>query len=222
MPVISGNVSFYNETEGTSIYPTPAVAMVGVIPDLAGVPEACFRHAGDRIVLLGEDRSELGGSAYLRLLHDLEQGQAAGGGSRRRAAPRPPPAFAGRPGLLSTAHDLSEGGFLISLAEACFGGRLLGARVEVPLAGADLFSESQGRAIVACPAAALDRVLRAAEEAGVPAREIGEVGGDVLEVRSAGETFKAPVAGLHEIWSTALPRAAGAVSDGEFRGAVFR
>ncbi|MEO6193647.1 MAG: phosphoribosylformylglycinamidine synthase subunit PurL [Thermoanaerobaculia bacterium] len=208
VPVISGNVSFYNETEGASIYPTPAVAMVGVIPDLAGVPEASFRNPGDRIVLLGEDRSEFGGSAYLRLLHDFEQGRppAVDLDAELRLA-RLLRSLVAR-GILNTAHDLSEGGFLISLAEACFG-RLLGARVEVPLAGADLFSESQGRAIVACPPAALDAVLRAAEEAGVPAREIGEVGGDVLAVRSAGETFRAPVAGLHEIWSTALPKALG-------------
>jgi phosphoribosylformylglycinamidine synthase len=209
VPVISGNVSFYNETEGTSIYPTPAVAMVGVIPSLSGLPEATFQREGDRVVLLGEDRSEFGGAAYLRLLHGIEQG-------------RPPEvdldaelrlakllrSLVAR-GLIKTAHDLSEGGFLISLAEACFGRRPLGVRVEVPLAGADLFSESQGRAILACPPAHLDRVLQAAETAGVPAREIGETGGDALEVRSGGETFRAPVAGLHEIWSTALPKALG-------------
>jgi phosphoribosylformylglycinamidine synthase II len=208
VPVISGNVSFYNETEGASIYPTPAVAMVGVVPSLAGLPEAWFQSAGDRVVLLGEDRSEHGGSAYLRLLHDLEQGRppAVDLDAELRLARLLRSLVA--QGLLRTAHDLSEGGFLLALAEACLG-RRLGARVEVPLTGADLFSESQGRAIVACPAAALDRVLRAAEEAGVPAREIGEVGGDALEVRSAGETFTAPVAGLHEIWSTALPKALG-------------
>jgi len=85
----------------------------------------------------------------------------------------------------------------------------MGARVDVPLAGADLFSESQGRAIVACRPEELARVLRAAEEAGVPAREIGEVGGNALEVRSGGETFRAPVGRLHEVWSTALPKALG-------------
>ena len=98
----------------------------------------------------------------------------------------------GRQGAdLRTAHDLSEGGFLIALAEACLG-RRLGARVEVPLAGADLFSETQGRAIVACSPAALDRVLQAAEELGVPAREIGEVGGDDLVVRTGGEILQGP------------------------------
>jgi phosphoribosylformylglycinamidine synthase II len=209
VPVISGNVSFYNETEGASIYPTPEIGMVGVIPDLAGLPEAWFRSAGDRIVLLGEDHSELGGSAYLRLLHGIEQGRppAVDLDAELRLA-RLLRSLIGKR-LLNTAHDLSAGGFLPALAEACFGHPLMGARVEVSLAGADLFSESQGRAIVACPAAALDPVLQAAEAAGVPAREIGEVGGDVLEVRSAGETFKASVAGLHEIWSTALPKALG-------------
>ncbi|HKV08726.1 MAG TPA: phosphoribosylformylglycinamidine synthase subunit PurL, partial [Thermoanaerobaculia bacterium] len=209
VPVISGNVSFYNETEGTSIYPTPAVAMVGVIPNLAGVPEPWFQREGDRIVLLGEDRSEFGGAAYLRLLHGIEQG-------------RPPEVDLDRElrlakllraliakGLVRTAHDLSDGGFLIALAEACFGPRRLGARVEVPLVGADLFSETQGRALIACQPPLLERVLRAAEEAGVPAREIGEVGGDDLDVQTGGESLRAPVADLHGIWSTALPKTLG-------------
>ena len=209
VPVISGNVSFYNETEGTSIYPTPAVAMVGVISNLAGVPSPWFEREGDRVVLLGKDRSEFGGAAFLRLLHGIEQG-------------RPPEVVLDTElrlakllrglvakGLIRTAHDLSEGGFLLALTEACFGARRLGARVEVPLEGADLFSETQGRAIVACQPPLLDRVLQAAEEAGVPAREIGEVGGEILELRSGGELLRSPVAGLREIWATALPKALG-------------
>ncbi|HEX3554430.1 MAG TPA: phosphoribosylformylglycinamidine synthase subunit PurL [Thermoanaerobaculia bacterium] len=209
VPVISGNVSFYNETEGQSIYPTPAVAMVGVIPDLSHLPDSWFQGAGDRIVLLGEDRSEFGGAAYLRLLHDLEQGRPPE--VDLEAELRLARLLRGlvAKGLIHTAHDLSEGGFLISLAEACFGRQPLGARVEVPLAGADLFSETQGRALVACAPAALDRVLQAAEEAGVPAREIGETGGDELVVKSGGESLSAPVARLHAIWATALPRALG-------------
>ncbi|HEX4961176.1 MAG TPA: phosphoribosylformylglycinamidine synthase subunit PurL [Thermoanaerobaculia bacterium] len=209
VPVISGNVSFYNETEGESIYPTPAVAMVGVIPDLSNLPDSWFQREGDRIVLLGEDRAEFGGAAYLRLLHGLEQGRPpeVDLGAELRLA-RLLRSLVAR-GLIRMAHDLSEGGFLLSLAEACFGRRPMGARVEVPMAGADLFSETQGRALVACAAGSLDRVLRAAEEAGVPAREIGETGGSDLEVRSGGEILTAPVARLHEIWSTALPKALG-------------
>ncbi len=75
--------------------------------------------------------------------------------------------------------------------------------------GADLYSETQARAIVSCEPAVLDRVLSAAEEAGVPAAEIGEVGGEDLVVKTGGETLRASVAGLHEVWSTALPKALG-------------
>ncbi|HWM89463.1 MAG TPA: phosphoribosylformylglycinamidine synthase subunit PurL [Thermoanaerobaculia bacterium] len=211
VPVISGNVSFYNETEDRSIYPTPTVGMVGVVPVISGganLPTSAFANRGDRVVLLGRDRSEHGGAAYLRLLHGIEQG-------------RPPEVDLDaelrlakllrhliQQGHLRTAHDLSEGGFLISLAEACMG-RRMGVTVEVPMVGADLYSETQARAIVACSPAELDRVLEAAEEMGVPAAEIGETGGEDLVVKSGGEALRAPVAGLHEIWSTALPRALG-------------
>ncbi|HSS49354.1 MAG TPA: phosphoribosylformylglycinamidine synthase subunit PurL, partial [Thermoanaerobaculia bacterium] len=210
VPVISGNVSFYNETEGVSIYPTPAIAMVGVIPSLASLPDPWFRHEGDRIVLLGgDDRSEFGGAAYLRLLYDLEQGRPPGVDldAELRLARMLRSLVA--QGLIHTAHDLSEGGFLIALAEACFGRRTMGARVDVPLAGADLFSETQGRALLAVAPEALDPVLAAAEEAGVPAREIGETGGENLVLKSSGEVLSAPLARLHEVWSTALPKALG-------------
>ncbi len=208
VPVISGNVSFYNETEDRSIYPTPTVGMVGVIPTLAHLPSAAFTHAGDRVVLLGQDKSEFGGAAYLRLLHGIEQGlppevdldaELRLARLLRRLAEK---------GVARTAHDLSEGGLLIALAESCFG-RRLGVSVDVPLAGADLFSETQARAIVACDPVSVDRLLAEAEEIGVPAVEIGEVGGGDLVVRTGGETLRAPVAALREIWSTALPKALG-------------
>nr|MDP9121351.1 phosphoribosylformylglycinamidine synthase subunit PurL [Acidobacteriota bacterium] len=208
VPVISGNVSFYNETDGRSIHPTPTVGMVGVIPVLADVPESGFVRAGDRIVLLGRDRSEHGGSAYLRLLYGIEQGvpPAVDLDAELRLA-RLLRGLAAR-GRIRTAHDLAEGGLAVALAEACFT-RGIGAVVEVPLAGADLFSETQARALVACTPASVEVVLRAAEEAGVPAQEIGEVGGADLVLKGAGSTIKAAVASLHEVWSTALPRALG-------------
>ena len=159
-------------------------------------------------MLLGRDRSEFGGAAYLRLLHGIEQGRppAVDLDAELRLAKLLRRLV--EQGHLRTAHDLSDGGFLVALAEACLG-RRLGATVEVPMAGADLFSETQARAIVACAPAVLDRVLAAAEEMGVPAAEIGEVGGEDLVVKTAGETLRASVAGLHEVWSTALPKALG-------------
>ncbi|MCB1056747.1 MAG: phosphoribosylformylglycinamidine synthase subunit PurL, partial [Acidobacteria bacterium] len=208
VPVISGNVSFYNENEGRSIYPTPTVAMVGVVPVVAHAARSHFTHAGDRIVLLGEDHGEFGGSAYLRLLFDIEQG-------------RPPEVDLGAEaklaellrvlnfnGFLHTAHDLSEGGLAVALAEACFG-RGLGARVRVATGGSRLFSESQGRAVIAVPPERLEKVLQKADRVGVPAVEIGEVGGDRLSVASDAGGFDLAVAELHDVWSTALPKALG-------------
>jgi phosphoribosylformylglycinamidine synthase subunit PurL len=211
VPVVSGNVSFYNETEGRSIYPTPTVAMVGVVADLTHLPEAGWVRERDRIVLLGRNGGgggEFGGSVYLRLLHGIEQGlpPEVDLDAERRLAALLRRLIAS--GLVRTAHDLSEGGLAVALAEACFG-RGLGARVEVAEEGAALFSETQARAVVAAAPAAVERLLRAAEEAGVPAAEIGEVGGPELVVRAGGETLKEPVEDLHRIWSTALPRALG-------------
>lgn len=211
VPIVSGNVSFYNETEGSSIYPTPTVAAVGLVPSLGDLPAAHFAAPGDRIVLLGADCSEHGGSAYLRLLYGIEQGRppVVDLAAELRLA-RLLRDLAGR-GWLRTAHDLAEGGLAVALAEACFG-RRLGATVEVALGSeADLFSETQARAIIACQPAGLARVLRAAAEAGVPATDAGEVGGEDLVVRAGGRetVLRAPVSALYETWLTALPRALG-------------
>ena len=208
VPVVSGNVSLYNETEGRSIHPTPTVAAVGTIEKLGNVPASWFRRAGDRVVLLGRDKSEHGGSAYLRLLYGIEQGRPpeVDLDAEARLARLLRKLIAD--GCLSTAHDLSEGGLAVALAEAVMGGGL-GAVLRVGLEGADLFSETQARAVVACKPAALERVLRAAEEAGVPAEEIGEVGGEALDLQTGGDRLTAPVADLHRLWSTALPAALG-------------
>jgi phosphoribosylformylglycinamidine synthase len=205
-PVVSGNVSFYNETEGRNIYPTPTVATVGVIPNLGNLPDSGFTRAGDRIVLFGEDGGEFGGSAYLRLLFDVEQGLPPAVDLAAEARLARLLRLLALQGLVHTAHDLSEGGLAVALAEACFG-RGLGARVRVPLSPLALFSETQARAIVATPPAHLDRVLEAAQSAGVPAREAGEVGGGELVVEADGDTLRAEVATLRQAWATALPRA---------------
>jgi phosphoribosylformylglycinamidine synthase len=215
VPVISGNVSFYNETEGQSIYPTPTVGMVGVVPDVSHLPAPSFLRSGDRIVLLGtlgHRGSDFGGAAYLRLLHGIEQGRppAVDLDAELRLARLLRGLIA--KSLVRTAHDLSEGGFLMALAECCLGPNdrtIMGATVTAPYEGADLFSETQARALVACAPIVVDRVLAAAEEAGVPAVDLGETGGGELVVRSGSDILRAPVSTLHEIWSTALPKALG-------------
>ncbi len=208
VPVVSGNVSLYNETDGRSILPTPTVAMVGVIPKLGNAPVAHFRRAGEPIVLLGEDRAEFGGSAYLRLLHGVEAGRPPAVDLDAEARLARLLRQAVEQGILHTAHDLAEGGLAVALAEATFGAGL-GARVKVAMAPRDLFSESQARALVGCAPHQLERLLALAEKLGVPAREIGESGGDRLVIAADGGGVDAPVAALHATWTTALPRALG-------------
>ncbi len=206
VPVISGNVSFYNETEEESIHPTPTVAVVGRIPVLERSPVPCFTRSGDRVLLLGRDAAEFGGSAYLRLLHHCEQG-------------RPPAVDLSAEGrlaqllrllifehLIHTAHDFSEGGLAVALAEACFG-QELGARIEVDLGPSRLFSETQARALLAVAPEHTERVLREAEHFAVPAVEVGEVGGDRLQIDGDGYCLDLEVKELKELWATALPRA---------------
>ena len=208
VPVVSGNVSLYNETDGRSILPTPTVAMVGVIPDLGNVPTAHFRQPGERIVLLGADRSEFGGSAYLRLLHGVEAGRppAVDLDAEARLARLLRAGVA--QGLVRTAHDCAEGGLAVALAEATFT-LGIGARIAAPMTPADLFSETQARALVTCSPRHVDRLLGLAGEMGVPAREAGETGGDRLTIAADGGGIDAAVAGLHRIWTTARPAALG-------------
>jgi len=208
VPVVSGNVSLYNETDGRSIHPTPTVAMVGVVENLGDSPAAHFTRDGDRIVLLGRDAAEFGGSAYLRLLFDIERGlpPRVDLDAERRLAALVREAVAH--GLLRGAHDLSEGGLAMALVEATLPGGL-GARVRTGLSPTALFSETQGRAVVATSPRHLEDLLALAERIGVPAEEVGEVGGDRLVVEADGASIDAPVVELREIWTTALPRALG-------------
>ncbi|MCP3963174.1 MAG: phosphoribosylformylglycinamidine synthase subunit PurL [bacterium] len=206
VPVISGNVSFYNETEGKSIPPTPTVAMVGLIPDLASLPVAHFTNSGDRVLLLGEDYGEFGGSAYLRLLHGVEQGRPPKVDLRAEERLADLLRFLAFEGILRTAHDLSEGGLAIALAEATIDGGL-GADLAVDIDPVRLFSETQARAIVAVAPHDVERIMEEATEFEVPITELGSVGGDRLKVRCDGATLDAQVEDLYRSWSTALPRA---------------
>jgi phosphoribosylformylglycinamidine synthase len=209
-PVVSGNVSFYNETSGRAIHPTPTIAMVGLLEDWEHRADSHFGEAGLAVVLLGETREELGGSEWLC----LRRGREAG----------PPPAVdleherrllrllaeAVAAGLLRTAHDVSDGGLALALAECAMAGpERIGARVELgePLRpDALLFGESTGRVIAASADPAT--LLRRAAEAGVAARRIGETGGSRLVIGPPqGEPWiDAALDKLHALWSNAIPR----------------
>jgi phosphoribosylformylglycinamidine synthase len=208
VPAVASDVSFCRGTGRTAIHPAPTVSMVGMIPDLINLPVSHFTTEGDRILLLGRDGGEFGGSAYLRLLHGIEQGRPPKpdlGAEERLADLLRLVAFEG---WIRTAHDLAEGGLAVALAEACLGvGQ--GAEIEVEDPPSALFSETQARALVAVSPRHVDRVLEEAERSGVPAAEAGRVGGSRLKVACDGGTLDVEVEELHKIWSTALPRALG-------------
>jgi phosphoribosylformylglycinamidine synthase II len=179
-PVVSGNVSLYNETNGSAIPPTPTVGAVGLIADYARRADFGSMASGDALVLIGETRGELGASMYLRECLGREDG-----------APPPVDLAVERRngdfvrnliecGQVSVVHDLSDGGLIAALAEMTLasgiGGQIL-VEEDLP-AHAWLFGEDQARYLVATPGA--DALLAAAEASGVPARIIGEAGGDVL------------------------------------------
>jgi phosphoribosylformylglycinamidine synthase len=209
-PVISGNVSLYNETQGVPIFPTPTVAVVGLLEPWERHAVSHFREEGHAIVLLGESRPELGGSAWLALRRGLEAGLPPRVDlDHERRLHRLLARLVGE-GAVVTAHDAAEGGLAVALAECCFGGPLdVGAEVTLPAGlrpDASLFGESAGRVILAAPDAG--PLLAAAREEGVPARVLGRTGGERLRIGAEGAPawIDLPVARLRGVFERALPR----------------
>ncbi len=207
-PVVSGNVSFYNETQGRSIPPTPTIAMVGLLDDVSRCLAQGFRRAGDVVALVGRTREELGGSEYLAVIH----------GQVRGAPPWIDLGFEKRlqtlildvaaEGMLHSAHDVAEGGLAVALAECCLTSpERLGARIELEQSMRTdllLFAESQSRIIVTLDRQNWPRLRDRAQREGIPVEVIGEVSGARLEI---GDTVDRAVAELAEIWEGALERA---------------
>ncbi len=212
IPVTGGNVSFYNDTEGISIHPTPVLGVVGLIDDLEKMAHPGFREDGDCIVLLGENKEELGGSEYLRTVHGLERGRPPGIDLEREKAVQDFCRQAIGKGLIRSAHDLSEGGLAICAAECCFlSGKEIGCAIGLDdkiRPDALLFAESQSRLLVSTASEDLPRLLELAAEGGVPARAIGQTGGKELIIRQEGrEIVRLPVERLYDSWKKAIPKA---------------
>jgi phosphoribosylformylglycinamidine synthase II len=178
-PVTGGNVSLYNENPNGAIYPTPVIGMVGLIPSLDQVTRGTFTEPGDAIVLMGEPTGELGGSEYLARIHGVVAGAppACDLDGERRLIDALLTAI-GRDAVRS-AHDVSDGGVAVAIAECCVAdrGRRVGAEIDLAWPKIDwralLFGEGQGRIVVSTPDPAV--VLAVASEFGVPARVIGSV-----------------------------------------------
>ncbi len=212
VPIVSGNVSFYNETRGVSIYPTPIIGVVGKAPAAQVITQA-FQGGGRDVVLLGETRDELGGSEYLAVVHHREQGLPPELNLDTELALYRCLLELSGAGLLESAHDCSEGGVAVALAECCVSSQTpVGARVALSnpqgLRGdALLFSESQSRVVVSVRPQDTERVLAAAGRWGVPAVRLGETGGDRLVMTSAEEGMvDVGVDELRSAWSQGLSR----------------
>jgi phosphoribosylformylglycinamidine synthase subunit PurL len=212
-PVTGGNVSLYNENPSGAIYPTPVIGMVGLIESLDRVTRGTFTEPGDAIVLLGEPTGELGGSEYLARIHGVVAGAppVCDLDGERRLIDALLTAIARD--AVRSAHDVSDGGLAVALAECCVGDarRVVGADVDLsewPRIGrrALLFGEGQGRIVVSTPDPAV--VLAVASEAGVPARVIGTVQAERsgLKIRwSGGAELRVTTEALVRAYHDAIP-----------------
>jgi len=206
--VVSGNVSFYNETEGRAIPPTPTVASVGILQDVTWHVTQWFKNLGDVIVLLGETQNELGASEYLATVHDMIAGAPPVLDLEMEKRFQHLCLQAAQERLFSSAHDVAEGGVAVALAEACITRPEgpFGAQVTLPgnlRPDVMLFGESQSRAIVSLPPDKLPRLEQLAHTQQVPYTILGEVGGTELSIANY---LRIPVSVLQHEWRTALAR----------------
>jgi phosphoribosylformylglycinamidine synthase len=211
-PVTGGNVSFYNESPTGAVYPTPVVGMVGLLDSLDHITRSTFARDGDAIVLFGEPTDELGGSEYLARIHGVVAGSPPNCDLARERAVIEALLESIRSGHVSSAHDTSDGGLAVALAECAIGNReaVMGADVDLapweslPLR-ALLFGEAQGRVIVGTNAP--ERVLAIARTRGVPAREIGRVRATSasLRIRVGARVIDAPLSRLADAYHESIP-----------------
>ena len=213
VPVVSGNVSFYNETNGLSIYPTPMLGMVGLIEQADQAMTQWFKQDGDDVILLGATREDLGGSEYLRVIHAREQGSPPLLNMDTEKALHECVLALVRGGLVQSAHDCSDGGVAVTLAESCFSGpdRKLGAVIKLSPGrlrkDAVLFGESQSRVVLSAKPVHRQAILDYAKRLGVPAEVIGSVTGNRLTISLGDATMvDAPVTMLHDRWSLSIER----------------
>jgi phosphoribosylformylglycinamidine synthase len=212
IPVVGGNVSFYNETLGRAILPTPVIGMAGLIEDADLRATQWFKEPGDRVALVGPDAVSLGGSEYLWTLHrtlagrlaplDLAVERAVQGACRAAIGAR----------LVRSAHDCAEGGLAVTLAECCVSGPApVGAEVDLPVDAAAialaLYGEGPSRVVVSVPPEGERHFERLMGEFAVPWRWLGRVGGEELVIRRGGErVVSVRVERIGHEWRTGFER----------------
>ena len=222
-PVVSGNVSFYNETEGRGILPTPVIGMIGLVEDVRRVVQPGFKQAGDIIALLGTTADDLSISEFAATIEGLSTEEMIAAGVVPRLDLQAELAVqnvcleAAEAGLLRSAHDCSDGGLAVALAECCFSSlnrRRVGAEVVVPetliasLSSASvLFSESPSRIVVSFDESSLAAVEEIAKRENCPFAIIGRVGGDGLRITlGKEEAISVEIGELENVWRGSLAK----------------
>jgi phosphoribosylformylglycinamidine synthase len=226
-PVTGGNCSLYNQSPNGPIDPTPTVAMVGLIEKASHITTQWFKDEGDAIILLGDAMDEqdpmrgLGGSAWLQCLHGLKTGTPPRCDlEKERLLHNTLRSFI-ECGLIKSAHDCSEGGLAVALAESCISQqiaretpRLIGAQCDFSFAASEssrldalLFGETQSRVVVSAAPGDVVKVVERAKILGLAAAKIGAVGGSELTVKAGGWEGKWLLAELHDLWWNAIARA---------------
>ncbi|MBA3650608.1 MAG: phosphoribosylformylglycinamidine synthase subunit PurL [Chthoniobacterales bacterium] len=214
-PVIGGNVSLYNESPAGVVDPTPTVAMVGLIEREEWITTQYFKAPGDLVILLGDFGHELGASHFLKVIHGRKVGLPPRLDYERELALHNALRELIRAGLVRSAHDCSEGGLAVALAEACFHpAARLGAEIDLEKAGPQrldqiLFNETQSRVVISIVPSRANEVMEMLGERGVPGHRLGTVGGDALAITAAGESLRWPIASLYDDWFHAIARVVG-------------
>ncbi|WP_088830676.1 phosphoribosylformylglycinamidine synthase subunit PurL [Paenibacillus tyrfis] len=207
-PVIGGNVSLYNENAKGAIYPTPVVGMVGLVHDTDHITTQSFKREGDVILLLGETKAELGGSEFQYIVHGVTEGRPPQIDLDVEKTLLDAVLSAIQQGLVASAHDLSEGGLAVALAESCMSGRL-GAKANFASElrpDIALFSESQSRLLLSAAPDKAEALQKLLAERGVPVQTLGTVGGSSLQLQVNGKpVIDASVTELEKVWKDAIP-----------------
>jgi len=210
-PVVSGNVSFYNETEGRGIMPTPVIGMLGLIDDVRRVIQPGFKNPGDFVALLGTTRDDLAAGEYLKVIKGTAGDRVPQLDLEAELAVQTACLNAAQKGLLRSAHDCSDGGLAVALAECCFSSlnrEVFGA--DIDLTGeydvaTRLFSESPSRIVVSFDQALLGEMEEVVAAAGCQMTLLGNVGSDRLRIESDGEEIvQLDVAEMESAWRSSL------------------
>jgi phosphoribosylformylglycinamidine synthase subunit PurL len=217
-PVTGGNVSFYNESPTGAVDPTPTVGMIGLLERVDRRVPSHFSAEGDVVLMLGDSRGELGGSAYWAELRGFIGGPVPPVDLEAERQLQRVLVEGASGGLLRSAHDCAEGGLLVALAEAAIGGPYATAGVGatlsldgyadgVPLDGL-LYGEDMGRVVVSCTPGELNQLIALCRRHGVPAFEAGRIGraGGALELRAGGRLFSWSIGSLRQTYFEAIPR----------------